>query len=121
MMPLDSDKQSLTAHDERPGLVLELFVAGDNVYSCKARTALESMLETLDVLLPVKVCVIDVLKHPEAALTRQIFATPTLVVSAGDRRQMLVGDISARLLDLRGLVRQLMEAAPVIKQRKNEV
>ena len=78
----------------REALALELYIAGDNLYSRRARANLEALLPALG--RPATVRVIDVLADPRAALARRIFATPCLVVVAGDRSQMVIGDLNDR-------------------------
>lgn len=83
--------------------VLELFVAGDNLLSRRARANIAQLIAELGLDLPLKV--VDVLAEPRVALTRRIFATPALVVSTGGRAQMVAGDLSDRAAVLAALPR----------------
>lgn len=76
-------------------LRLTLYVAGDNAFSRRAKDNLRTLLAEADI--GVRLAVIDVLQDPERALRERIFATPALVVlAAGGRRSLIVGDLSER-------------------------
>lgn len=74
--------------------VIELYLAGDNLSSRRARSNLEAIVSRLDG--PTEVRIIDVLVDPKAAFARQIFATPSLVSIQGGRKTLVVGDLSDR-------------------------
>jgi hypothetical protein len=76
-------------------LSLTLYVAGDNAFSRRARSNLDLILD--DARLQATIQVVDVLKNPEQAIEKRIFATPALIVGAASPSpSLIVGDLSNR-------------------------
>lgn len=76
-------------------LSLTLYVAGDNTFSRRAQSNLQSIIS--DEGLQWEVNIVDVLKHPELTMRKRIFVTPALVVSSdGDPESLIIGDFSER-------------------------
>lgn len=71
---------------------LELYVAGDTLSSRRAIANLQDLLRRQGWEIPYTV--IDVLKNPQAAFRRGIFGTPSLISEVGDRRILVLGDLS---------------------------
>jgi hypothetical protein len=76
------------------GLVMKLYVAGNNPYSLRALENLEILQAELDCEAAVEI--IDVMQSPEIALTEGIFATPALVIRIGGASMLFVGNLSQR-------------------------
>lgn len=75
--------------------ILELYVAGDNVSSRRAIDNLNEIISHMAIR-PDEVVVIDVRRDPEAARSREIFATPSLISIRAGRRLLIAGDLSDR-------------------------
>lgn len=94
---------ALPRRDEciQPDLTFELFVAGDNLYSARARATLDKLIEGIDE--PYALRIVDVRSHPSEALARRVFATPSLVVTTGGRTRIVIGDMNVSTFDMRAL------------------
>ena len=92
MTPLKHDPAKSSVQVSGTIATLELFVAGDNMHSRLAQDNVNHVLTKLGLLMTLKV--IDVLKCPRVALERQVFVTPALIVTTGNRTQMIIGNFN---------------------------
>ncbi|HSI39505.1 MAG TPA: circadian clock KaiB family protein [Xanthobacteraceae bacterium] len=74
--------------------ILELYVAGDNIHSRRAKDNLDDIVGLLGEMVSVEV--IDVIKAPAAAFARRIFATPALIAISDEQTTLIIGDLSDR-------------------------
>ncbi|SHG11827.1 KaiB domain-containing protein [Kaistia soli DSM 19436] len=80
---------------------LELYVAGDTLNSRRAAQNLKRLME--DLIEPVTVTTVDVLKEPKLAFEQGIFVTPSLIARDGERMSLVIGDLSDQELVVRSL------------------
>lgn len=85
---------TLNGHNNGQPVLLKLFVTGRTPGAMRARQAVESLLETR----PsdgIHIKIVDVLADPNAALTDNVYATPTIIRSGGGIERRLIGDLSS--------------------------
>lgn len=92
-----------------PGL-LRLYVAGNGARSLAARRSLDTLLEHPEFVGRMRRIVIDVCRQPMQAKQAALMATPTLLVSSGERSRRFIGDFSDVGPLLEFLQRELVRA-----------
>ncbi|MBT4739035.1 MAG: circadian clock protein KaiB [Rhodospirillaceae bacterium] len=73
---------------------LKLFVTGRTPGAMRARQAVESLLEIRSGE-GIHLKIVDVLADPNAALTDNVYATPTIIRTGGGIERRLIGDLSS--------------------------